>query len=194
MDRRNFISAALPAAIGGVALNAAAQTSSAPAPCTPARVADVVYEPTPLAVVDTMLNMGKVTASDVIYDLGCGDGRIVIGAAKRGARGVGIDLNYNLIEFANANAIAERVVDQCKFVYQDLFTMDLSTATVVTLYLLPALNLRLRPKLWRELPVGARVVGNAFDMGDWVPDQTVQIPTRYRVAYLWTIKPEHKKV
>jgi SAM-dependent methyltransferase len=194
MDRRNFISAALPSAIGGVALNAGAQTSSAPAPCVPARVADVVYEPTPMAVVDTMLNMGKVTASDVIYDLGCGDGRIIVGAAKRGARGVGIDLNYNLIEFANANAIAERVVDQVKFVHQDLFTMDLSPATVVTLYLLPALNLRLRPKLWRELPVGARVVGNAFDMGDWAPDQTVPIPTRYRVAYLWTIKPEHKKV
>lgn len=193
MDRRHFLSAAAPLALAGAAGQASAQTSSAPAPCVPARVADVVYEPTPLAVVQTMLDMGSVKAGDVVYDLGCGDGRIPVAAAKRGARGIGIDLNYNLIEFAKANAKAERVEDQVSFMHQDLFTIDMSEASVVTLYLLPELNVRLRPKLWRELKVGSRVVSNAFEMGDWKPDQVVRIPTRYLMAYMWTIKPEHKK-
>jgi SAM-dependent methyltransferase len=193
MDRRHFLSAAAPLALAGTMSEARGQTSSAPAPCTPARTADVVYEPTPLAVVQTMMDMAAVKAGDVVYDLGCGDGRIAIGAARRGASGVGIDLNYNLIEWANANAKAERVQDKVKFVHQDIFTMDLSEASVVTLYLLPELNQRLRPKLWKELKVGSRVVSNAFDMGNWRPDKTVEVPTRYLMAYMWTIKPEHKK-
>jgi len=188
MDRRRFISVT---ALAGAALDVRAQPAEPP-PCGPTRTADVVYEPTPLAVVDTMLNMAAVNANDVVYDLGCGDGRIVIGAAKRGATGTGVELNRDLIEWARANAIAERVVEKVKFLNQDLFTVDLSSASVVTLYLLPRLNLQLRPKLWKELKVGSRVVGNAFDMGDWRPDQVVTVPTRYRTAYLWIIKPEHK--
>jgi SAM-dependent methyltransferase len=193
MDRRNFLAAAAPLALAGTTQQATAQTSTGTTLCTPARTADVVYEPTPLAVVQTMMDMGGVKAGDVVYDLGCGDGRIAIGAAKRGATGVGIDLNYNLIEWANANAKAERVHEKVKFLHQDIFTVDLSEASVITLYLLPQLNLKLRPKLWKELKVGTRIVGNAFDMGDWKPDRTVEVPTRYLMAYLWTIKPEHKQ-
>jgi SAM-dependent methyltransferase len=193
MDRRNFLAAAAPLALAGTTQQATAQTASGTVLCTPARTADVVYEPTPLAVVQTMMDMGSVKANDVVYDLGCGDGRIAIGAAKRGATGVGIDLNYNLIEWANANAKAERVQEKVKFLHQDIFTVDLSEASVITLYLLPQLNLKLRPKLWKELKVGTRIVGNAFDMGDWKPDRTVEVPTRYLMAYLWTIKPEHKQ-
>lgn len=193
MDRRHFLSAAAPLALAGAASSAQAQTSSGPALCVPARVADVVYEPTPLAVVQTMLDMAAVKGSDTVYDLGCGDGRIAVGAARRGANAVGIDLNYNLIEWANANAKAERVQEKVKFIHQDIFTMDLSEASVITLYLLPELNQKLRPKLWKELKVGSRVVSNAFDMGGWAPDRVVQVPTRYLVAYLWTIKPEHKQ-
>jgi len=196
MDRRHFLSAAAPLALAGTARNSGAQTSAqtaAPPPCTPQRSADVVYEPTPMAVVETMLNMAAVAPSDVVYDLGCGDGRIVVNAARRGARGIGVDLNTSLIDWAQANAKAERVLDNVSFLNQDMFTLDLSEASVVTLYLLPELNLRLRPKLWKELKVGTRIVGNAFDMGDWKPDQVVAVPTRYHTAYLWKIKPEHKQ-
>ena len=192
MDRRNFLSAAAPLALAGAASSAHAQAPATTPLCVPARTADVVYEPTPLAVVQTMMDMAAVKSGDVVYDLGCGDGRIAIGAAKRGASGTGIDLNYNLIEWANANAKAERVQDKVKFLNQDLFTVDLSEASVVMLYLLPELNQRLRPKLWKELKVGSRVVSNAFEMGTWRPDKTVEVPTRYLMAYMWTIKPEHK--
>jgi SAM-dependent methyltransferase len=192
MQRRKFFTAALP--LAGAVLAAgrvAAQTSQQP--CIPPRGADVVYEPTPLAVVDTLIAAAKVGPKDVVYDLGCGDGRFVIAAARRGATGVGFDLNYNLVEWASANALAERVDARVKFEVRDLFTVDMSPASVITLYLLPELNLKLRPKLWKELKVGSRVVSNAFDMGDWVPDRTFEVPTRYHRAFLWTIKPEHKR-
>ena len=153
-----------------------------------------MYEPTPLAVVDTLVSAANVGPKDVVYDLGCGDGRFLVAAARRGATGVGFDLNHNLVEWAIANAVAERVETRVRFEVRDLFTVDLSPASVVTLYLLPELNLKLRPKLWKELKVGSRVVSNAFDMGDWGPDRTFAVPTRYQRAFLWTIKPEHKRI
>ena len=110
MDRRHFLSAAAPLALAGAAGQASAQTSSGPTLCTPARVADVVYEPTPLAVVQTMLDMGSVKAGDVVYDLGCGDGRIPVAAAKRGARGIGIDLNYNPVSYTHLTLPTNREV------------------------------------------------------------------------------------
>ncbi len=154
---------------------------------------DVPYVPTPQDVVNKMLDMAKVTARDMVYDLGCGDGRIVITAAKeRGARGVGIDLNPERIVEANANARKAGVTDKVQFRVGDLFKTDVSAATVVTLYLLPQVNRRLRPQLWRQLAVGTRVVSHAFDMGDeWPPEQVEKVD--YRTVYYWTIKPEHKR-
>lgn len=194
MQRRRFFTAALPLAAAGAVLAAgrvAAQTSQQP--CIPPRGADVVYEPTPLAVVDTLIAAADVGPKDVVYDLGCGDGRFLVAAARRGATGVGFDLNHNLVEWAGANALAEGVDARVRFELRDLFTVDLRPASVVTLYLLPELNLKVRAKLWKELEVGSRVVSNAFDMGNWVPDRTFAVPTRYRRAFLWTIKPEHKR-
>ena len=193
LTRRRFFAAAAPAAaVAAVTVgNAAAQANQAP--CVPPRTADVVYEPTPLGVVDTLVSAANVGAKDVVYDLGCGDGRFLVAAARRGAIGVGYDLNFNLVEWAAANALAERVNARVSFEVRDLFTVNMSPASVVTLYLLPELNLKLRPKLWRELAVGSRVVSNAFDMGDWAPDRTFEVPTRFRRAFLWTIKPEHKR-
>ncbi len=148
---------------------------------------DVPYVPTPQSVVDEMLNLAAVTKNDVVYDLGCGDGRIVITAAKKyGARGVGIDIDPERIKEANANAQHAGVSDRVKFMEQDLFQTDFKEASVVTLYLLPDINLRLRPKLQSELKPGTRVVSHAFDMGDWKPDKTVSVD-ELRTIYLWTI-------
>jgi SAM-dependent methyltransferase len=194
MQRRKFFTAALPLVAAGAVLatgRVAAQTAQQP--CIPPRVGDVVYEPTPLAVVDTLIAAADVGPKDVVYDLGCGDGRFLVAAARRGATGVGFDLNHNLVAWAAANALAERVEARVKFEVRDLFTVDMSPASVITLYLLPELNLKLRAKLWKELKVGSRVVSNAFDMGDWAPDRSFEVPTRYRRAFLWTIKPEHKR-
>ena len=191
MQRREFFTATLPLAAAGAML--AAGRASAQQPCIPPRIPDVVYEPTPLGVIDTLITAARVGPKDVVYDLGCGDGRFLVAAARRGATGVGFDLNHNLVEWAAANALAERVEARVKFELRDLFTVDMSPASVVTLYLLPELNLKLRPKLWKELEVGTRVVSNAFDMGDWAPDRTFVVPTRYHRAFLWTIKPEHKR-
>ncbi len=148
---------------------------------------DVPYVPTPQTVVDEMLNLGAVTKGDVVYDLGCGDGRIVITAAKKfGARGVGVDIDPDRIKEANANAKLAGVSDRVKFVEQDLFQTDFKEATVVMLYLLPDINLKLRPKLQAELKPGSRIVSHAFDMGDWKPDKTVSVD-ELRTIYLWTI-------
>lgn len=193
MQRRKFISASLPLAAGAALAAGRAGAQSAQQPCNVPRIPDVVYEPTPLAVVDTLIAAAKVGSNDVVYDLGCGDGRFVVAAARRGAAGVGFDLNPNLVEWAKANALAERVDARVKFEMRDLFSVDMSPASVVTLYLLPELNLKLRAKLWKELAPGSRVVSNAFDMGDWTPDRIFEVPTRYRRAFLWTIKPEHKR-
>ena len=194
MQRRRFLTNTLPlAAVGTLLATGPALAQTVQQPCVPSRGADVVYEPTPLAVVDTLIAAANVGPKDVVYDLGCGDGRFLVAAARRGAMGRGFDLNYNLVEWASANALAERVDARVKFEVRDLFTVDMRQATVVTLYLLAELNLKVRPKLWKELAVGSRVVSNAFDMGDWVPDLTFEVPTRYRRAFLWTIKPEHKR-
>ena len=152
------------------------------------RKPDVVYVPTPPAVVDAMLKMAKVTASDVVYDLGCGDGRIPIAAAQKyGARGVGIDLDPARIADAKENAKAAGVADKVTFLNQDLFTSDFRDATVVTLYLLPSLNERLMPKLKAELKPGTRIVSHAFDMGrEWPPEGREEVDGK--TIYFWTIK------
>jgi predicted RNA methylase len=149
---------------------------------------DVIYVPTPQPVVDAMLSLAKVTAKDVVYDLGSGDGRIPVTAAKvYGARGIGIDIDPKRIEEANENAKLAGVTDKVKFLNQDLFTTNISEATVVTLYLLPSLNLKLMPKLKAELKPGTRVVSHAFDMGnEWPPEQKVEVEGR--TIYYWTIK------
>lgn len=152
------------------------------------RPPDVFYVPTPPAVVDAMLKMARVTDKDVVYDLGCGDGRIPIAAAVTyGARGVGIDIDPKRIEEANENAKAAGVTDNVRFMTQDLFESDIHDATVVTLYLLPSLNERLMPKLKRELKPGTRVISHAFDMGPtWPPDARGEVDGKS--YYLWIIR------
>jgi cyclopropane fatty-acyl-phospholipid synthase-like methyltransferase len=148
---------------------------------------DVIYVPTPQPVVEAMLDLAEVKATDVVYDLGSGDGRIVITAAKKyGARGVGVEMDPALVKQARANAAAAGVGGRVRFVTQDLFTTDLRQANVVALYLLQSLNERLRPKLVRELKPGARVVSHVFNMGpEWPADKTITID-RSRV-FLWSI-------
>jgi len=144
------------------------------------------YHGTPPWVARAMLQLAEVGPEDVVYDLGSGDGRIVIMAAKEfGARGVGYEINPELIEKARAQARAARVEDRVQFVQSDLFAADLRPATVVTLYLFDSLNLRLRPKLQAELAPGSRVVSHRFDMGDWKPDAERRIDES--VLYLWKI-------
>jgi SAM-dependent methyltransferase len=151
---------------------------------------DVIYVPTPPEVVEGMLKAAKVTKNDVVYDLGSGDGRIVIMAAQMfGARGVGIDIDPERIAEANANAKEAGVTDRVRFLNQDLFTTDISDATVVTLYLLGTLNQKLLPKLNRELRPGTRVVSHAFDMGERIkPVQTMTIAGRSVYLYVTPIK------
>ena len=154
---------------------------------------DVPYVPTPPEVVAVMLDLGAVTARDVLYDLGCGDGRIVITAAKeRGARGVGIDIDPERIAEARAAAREAGVTDQVQFRVGDLFESDFAEASVVTLYLLPQINQRLRPQLWRQLRVDTRVVSHEFDMGEPWPAERIE-KVGFRRVLAWTIKPEHKK-
>jgi SAM-dependent methyltransferase len=157
----------------------------AAAPAEPRRP-DVVYVPTPPEVVDAMLKVASVKPGDVVYDLGSGDGRIVIAAAQRyGVRGVGIDIDPQRIAEARENAEQVSVTHLVTFREEDLFKADFSEATVVTLYLLPSLNLKLRPRLWKELKPGTRVVSHAFDMGDWKPEQTLNVDGR--MVYFWRI-------
>jgi SAM-dependent methyltransferase len=152
---------------------------------------DVPYVPTKTRVVDQMLKMGKVGKKDVLYDLGCGDGRIVVTAAKRfGTRGVGIDIDPDRIKEANENARTAGVTDRVKFIQGDLFDADIKDATVVTLYLLPEVNLKLKPKLLSELKPGTRVVSHNYDMGDdWKPERTVKLTVdgSEHVVYSWTV-------
>jgi len=151
----------------------------------PLRSPDVIFVPTPQEVVDAMLKLAKVTKNDVIYDLGSGDGRIPITAAKTyGARGVGIDIDPQRIREANENLKIAGVGDRVKFLNQDLFTTDISEATVVTLYLLPSLNLRLIPKLNSQLKPGTRIVSHSFDMGSAKPLETLNV--NGRTIYFWT--------
>ncbi|MFC7332956.1 SAM-dependent methyltransferase [Rhodocista pekingensis] len=134
---------------------------------------DVPYVPTPQPVVDAMLEMAQVGSGDYLIDLGSGDGRIVVTAAQKfGTPGMGVDLNPERIAEGNANAERAGVTDKVKFVRQDLFKTDISDATVLTMYLLPQVNLRLRPVVLDTLAPGTRIVSHAFDMGDWTPDET----------------------
>jgi SAM-dependent methyltransferase len=173
---------ALAAALMALAITAApsAQKASTKTP-------DVIYVPTPQSVVEAMLDLAAVKKTDVVYDLGSGDGRIVITAAKKyGARGVGIEVDPALLRKAKANAAAAGVAGRVRFVQQDLFATDVSQATVVTLYLLQSINERLRPKLVRELKPGTRVVSHVFNMGpEWPPERAETIE-RSRI-YLWSI-------
>jgi SAM-dependent methyltransferase len=147
---------------------------------------DVPYVSTPQSVVEAMLRLAQVTAQDRLYDLGCGDGRIVITAALQfGARGLGVDLDPERIAEAQENARQAGVAQRVRFVEQDLFATDLREATVVTLYLLPQVNLQLRPMLLQELRPGVRVVSHDFDMDDWPPDRTVRVDGS--PLYLWVI-------
>ena len=132
---------------------------------------DVVWVPTPQALVDKMLDMAKVTAKDYVMDLGSGDGRTVITAAKRGAHATGIEYNPDMVKLSQANAKQAGVTDRAEFRKADLFQTDLSRATVITMFLLPDINLKLRPKILKLKP-GTRVVSNTFTMGEWKPDET----------------------
>ena len=150
-----------------------APVAESPGPAKPLREPDVIYVPTPQDVVDAMLKMANVTAKDVVYDLGSGDGRIPITAAQKyGARAVGIDINPQRIKEAEANLAKANVADKVRFMNADLFETDLSPATVITLYLLPSLNQKLIPKL-KQLKPGTRIVSHSFDMGtEWPPEKT----------------------
>ena len=172
----------------GTQAPAAAPATPAPTSEQPSRQPDVPYVPTPQEVVDAMLELAQVKKGDVVYDLGSGDGRIPITAAKRyGVTALGIDINPQRVKEANENAQREGVTDRVTFRTADLFTTDLSPANVVTLYLLPEVNLKLRPKLLKELKPGSRIVSHAFNMGDWEPDETKNIDGR--TIYLWTVPP-----
>jgi hypothetical protein len=150
---------------------------------------DVVWVPTPQALVDRMLDMAKVTPSDFLMDLGSGDGRTVITAAKRGVRAVGVEYNPNMVALARDNAKQAGATELASFQEGDLFQADISKASVITLFLLPDINLRLRPKIL-DLRPGTRIVSNSFDMGDWTPDQTIQAGadcTSWCRAHLWIV-------
>jgi tRNA G37 N-methylase Trm5 len=150
------------------------------------RMPDVIYVPTPQEVVDRMLEVADVKKGDVLFDLGSGDGRIPVTAAKKfGIRAVGIDIDPDRIKEANANAQKNGVEHLVKFRNEDLFRANFREATVVTLYLLPDLNVKLRPKLWRELKPGTRIVSHQFDMGDWKPEKTIDL--NGRTIYFWTV-------
>ena len=154
---------------------------------------DVPYVPTPESVVAMMLDLAKVNKNDVVYDLGSGDGRIVITAAQKyGARGVGYDIDPERIKEANANAQAAGVTERVRFVQGDLFQADLSEASVVTLYLLPEINLKLRPKLLKELKPGTRIVSHNYGLGDWDPIRTETIDTASgeHVVFYWVVPPK----
>jgi SAM-dependent methyltransferase len=152
--------------------------------------AETPYVATPEPVVAAMLKLANVTRTDIVYDLGSGDGRIVITAAREfGARGMGIEIDPALVTEARENARRARVTERVRFVQQDLFEVDISEATVVTLYLLPDVNLRLRPKLLRELRPGTRIVSHRYDLGDWPPVKTVRVSVDgvHHWVYYWVV-------
>ncbi|HEU4621508.1 MAG TPA: class I SAM-dependent methyltransferase [Burkholderiaceae bacterium] len=179
MERRQLLMAATALVPAAIMHRGALAAASAPA-------LDVPYVPTRMSVVDKMLEIARVGRDDTVYDLGCGDGRIVVRAAERyGASGVGVDLNPERIKEAKANAKKAGVANRVRFVEGDLFKVDISPATVVTMYLLPQVNLQLRPRLLKELKPGTRLVSHDFDMGDWKPEQEVNVDGAK--IYYWTI-------
>ncbi len=164
------------------------------------RAPDVPYVPTTPEAVQAMLKLANVSKADVVYDLGCGDGRIVISAAHDfGARGVGIDINPKRIEEAKENAHTAGVEDRVRFEEADLFEADIHEATVVTLFLLNSVNEKLRPKLLRDLKPGTRIVSNTFQLGDWKPEKTITVGNAdedsflSHTLYLWTVPQPEKK-
>jgi SAM-dependent methyltransferase len=179
-----------PALVAGLALTLPSGLSGQESK-TPRRAPDVHFVPTDTTKVREMLTAAQVGADDLVYDLGCGDGRIVITAVKKyGARGVCVDIDPVRIEQSRNNADTAGVARRIEFIEGDLFQQDLSKATVVTLYLLPSLNERLRPKLFKELRPGTRIVSNAFDMGPWKADRTLNVKTASGMqsyAFLWII-------
>ena len=170
-----------------LALPACAQTAAGDKDYTPTvgqEGKDVIWVPTPQALVEKMLDMAKLTAQDIHYDLGSGDGRTVITAAKRGAQAFGVEFNPDMVALAQRAAAKEGVAGKAKFIHGDIFQTDFGQATVVTLYLLPSLNVKLRPTLLKMKP-GTRVVSHAFTMDEWQPDQTENVEGR--TAYLWIV-------
>src|SRR6476646_1448746 len=150
---------------------------------------DVVWVPTPQALVDKMLDMAKVQPSDYVIDLGSGDGRTVITAAKRGARALGIEYNPDMVELSKRNAAKEGMTGKANFQQADLFKSDFSQASVITMFLLPDINIKLRPKILGLKP-GTRVVSNSFTMGDWSADETATVGegcSSWCTAYLWIV-------
>jgi 23S rRNA G2445 N2-methylase RlmL len=181
---RTALAAAIAAAIVPFGRPAVAQ-QTVPAPV---RTPDIFWVPTPDAVVTGMLKLANVGKDDVVYDLGCGDGKIVIAAAQQfGARGVGVDIDPQRIKESNDNAKKAGVTDRVTFVLGDIFdpNVKISDATVVTLYLLPSLNEKLSPRLRSELKPGSRIVSHSFPMGDWTPDKTQEIDGRS--VHLWIV-------
>ena len=169
------------------------QAQKAPAPAYEPQVGqegkDVVWVPTPQALVDKMLDMAKVTPKDFVIDLGSGDGRTVITAAKRGARAMGIEYNPSMVALAKRNAEKEGVAGRASFMKADLFESDFSEATVITMFLLPEINLKLRPKILGLKP-GTRIVSNTFTMGDWKADETADpdgCDGSWCTALLWIV-------
>jgi SAM-dependent methyltransferase len=148
----------------------------------------VPFVPTPQEVVDKMIEIAGVKKGDVVYDLGSGDGRIVITAAKKGARAVGFDVDGDLVKESRENIRKAGLQELAEIRHQDILTVDLSGASVVTMYLLPDVNLKLRPNVLSQMKPGSRVVSHAFDMGDWKPDKTERV--NGRTIYLWTVPPK----
>jgi SAM-dependent methyltransferase len=184
--RAALLTAVIVTAVASPGVAAGTDEGQVPAASLPTeRRPDVIFVPTRELVIEAMLKAAKVGPTDVVYDLGCGDGRIVVAAAKLGARAIGIDIDPQRIAEANDNAAKNGVTGRATFRQEDLFEADIRDATVVTLYLLPSLNVKLRPRLMDQLKPGTRVVSHDFDMGDWVPDETIEVDGK--TVYLWTI-------
>ncbi len=181
-----WLALALPVTLIGVTAHAQATKEFQPEVGQAGK--DVVWVPTPQALVDKMLDMAKVTPKDYVIDLGSGDGRTVITAAKRGATALGIEYNPDMVELSKRNAAKEGVSDKATFMKADLFQADLSKAQVITMFLLPSINMKLRPKILNLRP-GTRIVSNTFDMEDWKPDEdaTVEGCTNWCTAHLWIV-------
>jgi len=189
--RRSILTLFVAAALGTSAFAQATQTQTKPfEPQVGQAGKDVVWVPTSQALVEKMLDLAKVTPQDVVYDLGSGDGRTVITAAKRGARATGIEYNPDMVELSKRNAAAAGLSpDRARFMKADLFETEFSEATVVTMFLLPDINLKLRPKIL-DLKPGTRIVSNSFTMGEWKADETATVSegcTSYCTAYLWIV-------
>jgi hypothetical protein len=185
--RRILVALAVAAVVAGVALQAQAPQQFKPEVGQAGK--DVVWVPTSQTLVNKMLEIAKVASSDYLIDLGSGDGRTVISAAKLGARALGIEYNPDMVELSKANAAAAGVTDRATFVKADLFESDFSQATVITMFLLPDINLRLRPKIL-DLKPGTRIVSNTFTMDDWRPDETETVTddcTNWCTALLWIV-------